>query len=40
MTAAPKTMSTRLFDYQEQGLSWMMYREGRLTKRELFKNYP
>ena len=33
-------MCTHLFDYQQQGLSWLMYREGRLSKQELFKHHP
>jgi len=37
--ANPPTMETTLHDYQKQALSWMLYREGCLNDRELFRHY-
>ncbi|EGR28958.1 snf2 family, putative [Ichthyophthirius multifiliis] len=36
LTETPKTMSCQLFDYQKQGLSWLIYREGKISKKELY----
>ena len=37
--ANPPTMQSMLHDYQKQALSWMLYREGCLNDRELFRHY-
>ncbi|EGR29118.1 hypothetical protein IMG5_162580 [Ichthyophthirius multifiliis] len=34
------TFKTQLFNYQKQGLTWMLYREGRISKKQLFENHP
>ena len=37
--ANPPTMESNLHDYQKQALSWMLYREGCLNDKELFRHY-
>ncbi len=35
-SATPKNMVTALHDYQKQALTWMLFREGRITDKGLY----